>query len=773
MDAQIHVSPSKPRRRHTKLKGLEPHKHFILAQHNAGAKQKDILAALRTQRGLDLTLHAFKRVLDEWGISHKSLTQKRKLYIRNRIRERRSQEKYRHRVKFRRSKRELSEEEIDEIMSTSPTYFKGIYNHQIFVLTRVLPILEEQEDFTSNKDENTNLSDHTLGLDPFEAQEVSDPENGISNGNVADDIEQVYSCPATELQYFLSLDEEKSHQNTSEIHGEGVEELSELLSENLQKLCVLDAPPASSSIIQSTSQQETADKRLGPVDGSEGNQNGRDDTNYELQLYKESSEREVNYYVGDTQFNRYARDNEAKLQKFIHKSRKEAKEFIRSATELSEQTGVPFTKAIDLLERQLLESGTNRYLSYHAYTQILEGEDAETNMSDVEDASEILTAEEISAIVESFFWDIRQHCNEVSSQRSDIYHSILSTFIVNVPRLLKEYGSSHIFVAYSLYMTCRLVTHICVYPTNTIVWLQYYAINIFNKIGMSGHSINLRLFADTANEFTIQVSNGSPRWSRIKDCLANIRETIRLRVHNRFGKFGWQTILFYSILACKLMETQTERTLGEEIAYGIIYTIQRSGYNYSVGERYWFLDCIRSIAEMLQRCGKFQLAIWVIESSTWLGTKAKVVEDDAKMSAIKSSAYIGLSKYKSALEELFFSFHFYKHKYGLQYQRTTILIERMTYIMDQRGPQLYTSLDPVFQNIFAIFCRSKKTDFQIYQLLWKAWERGGINTRQLEQEYSNALALRDTNRSATPDLQDYMYFQSLETWIHAQNLSWN
>ncbi|EPS45766.1 hypothetical protein H072_228 [Dactylellina haptotyla CBS 200.50] len=113
----VKASPARPKRGYRKSKHVLIHKDFILRMHGYGMSQKDILHALEFERDFHLKDHSLKRYLDEWGVSHKSLTEKRKLHIRNTILERRDQGKNLHRVTLGRSGRVLSEKEVRDVLN--------------------------------------------------------------------------------------------------------------------------------------------------------------------------------------------------------------------------------------------------------------------------------------------------------------------------------------------------------------------------------------------------------------------------------------------------------------------------------------------------------------------------------------------------------------------------------------------------------------------------------------------------------------------------------
>ncbi|KAK6343487.1 hypothetical protein TWF730_011077 [Orbilia blumenaviensis] len=124
-----------------KIGDMEQYKEFILSMRKNGKMQKEILEALKG-KGVELTDYRLKRLLDQWGASKNNMTKKCQMGIRFKIEKRRREdEKKAHKVVMKRSKRVLTEEEINEIMARSPGYFKGVKpnSQDTFVISTPTP----------------------------------------------------------------------------------------------------------------------------------------------------------------------------------------------------------------------------------------------------------------------------------------------------------------------------------------------------------------------------------------------------------------------------------------------------------------------------------------------------------------------------------------------------------------------------------------------------------------------------------------------------------
>ncbi|KAF3144292.1 hypothetical protein TWF594_004823 [Orbilia oligospora] len=76
------------KRAYVKIEEWEPHKDFVLRQRHAKVKEKDILYALRHERGFMVEMHQLKKVLQLWN-SKRNLKRKQRDYIVQIVKERR------------------------------------------------------------------------------------------------------------------------------------------------------------------------------------------------------------------------------------------------------------------------------------------------------------------------------------------------------------------------------------------------------------------------------------------------------------------------------------------------------------------------------------------------------------------------------------------------------------------------------------------------------------------------------------------------------------
>ncbi|KAK6358609.1 hypothetical protein TWF730_007934 [Orbilia blumenaviensis] len=79
---------SSRKRAYVKIEEWEPHKEFVLRQRHAKVKEKDILYALRHERGFMVEMHQLKKVLQLWN-SKRNLKRKQRDYIVQIVKERR------------------------------------------------------------------------------------------------------------------------------------------------------------------------------------------------------------------------------------------------------------------------------------------------------------------------------------------------------------------------------------------------------------------------------------------------------------------------------------------------------------------------------------------------------------------------------------------------------------------------------------------------------------------------------------------------------------
>ncbi|KAK6501889.1 hypothetical protein TWF481_009708 [Arthrobotrys musiformis] len=76
------------KRAYVKIEEWEPHKDFVLRQRHAKVKEKDILFALKHERGFNVEMHQLKKVLQLWN-SKRNLKRKQRDYIVQIVKERR------------------------------------------------------------------------------------------------------------------------------------------------------------------------------------------------------------------------------------------------------------------------------------------------------------------------------------------------------------------------------------------------------------------------------------------------------------------------------------------------------------------------------------------------------------------------------------------------------------------------------------------------------------------------------------------------------------
>ncbi|KAK6503819.1 hypothetical protein TWF481_008825 [Arthrobotrys musiformis] len=101
-------------------------------------------------------------------------------------------------------------------------------------------------------------------------------------------------------------------------------------------------------------------------------------------------------------------------------------------------------------------------------------------------------------------------------------------------------------------------------------------------------------------------------------------------------------------------------------------------------------------------------------------------------------------------------------------REVTKILSDICKVVDARGPVLYVSLQPIFFNCYSYILGNQRfvRERRRVQQLWAKCK--AIRKESLSGEYSRVLARRPRNRTSTPDLQSWFYYDSLETWLYSQ-----
>ncbi|KAK6524087.1 hypothetical protein TWF694_005750 [Orbilia ellipsospora] len=289
------------------------------------------------------------------------------------------------------------------------------------------------------------ISDFSQSALEFSSAEALESPGSESLEKLTEESQALYSCPPTDLRFFLSLDKEETSRSNPETQEE-VEELVGLLSEKFKSLSVPE-PTTLSTTNNSSNSQGTSVGYYSPRDGFEPGQSNGEETTENMQASTESVEStnstgspKSNPLVADTPFNRYAQKHEHEFQEYIRLWKAEGERFINLAKEVAGRREISFIDATDLLAAQLSEDDQHRFLPYHVYLQILH-ENRTPNQDDHGSCPDMLTVPEISAIIEGWFWVLKRHCDQMHDSLSH-YSLWLTSWVVHVPRILREYGSS-------------------------------------------------------------------------------------------------------------------------------------------------------------------------------------------------------------------------------------------------------------------------------------------------------------------------------------------
>ncbi|EPS42603.1 hypothetical protein H072_3406 [Dactylellina haptotyla CBS 200.50] len=744
----IRKDPSKPPRQYLKLEGIEEHKDFILSKHNAGVRQKHILAALRG-RGVNLDLHQLKRILDMWGVSHKSLTRKRKLFIQRSIQKRQKLNKNTHKVRLGRSGRVLTQEEIDEIMAATPGYYKTDKQSPgdiILSTPTPAPQIEEEDPSSSDEFDVDSLNDENMSdadgdsIDGMPMIEVSDADS-ISGqpGYLVEtnllSIEQEYMAATDEIKHLYqspidifqdNLASEYTEQQTFQApeSEDSIEKLQDTISINMDKIFSAELE----------SEERLPGERL-----------------------EESSDTESDIMENDlaeTLPSRYARLFEELVEIELNSLKADATRFMREAECLAMELKITVEAAADQLYASDIENG-DMVLPYYVCNQILDETGPHPLIKNKPVLVNDCTADEISECIEmlSLLMVISPHAP---------YNPSLYRYFIHLPTILKKYGLYHIYTAYCMHKSMTVVMDIAVIVRDLIpfsVRFNSYLLDILHVMGIGCHEMVLVTLDQRADQ-------GFSTGEEIKPVEVTLKGFLK-----RYGRYHYSTTFGFSKLAARMCRVQGLEREGKELVYRIYHATKMSFLGNSIIARKWTRTTLLSLAYSLTLLENPRSALKMIkQAEEYNSDSLRLVTNPIYEKPTKAACYKRLGRFNESLEEYFDILHYHKEVQGINSVHAQLVIELIIRIMDDRGPVLYTSLDPVFQRVFNKFEKARRTGSKTYQQFWKAWERGGISTKELQEEYANALAARAKNRSSTLDLQDFIYFQGLENWMYSQGV---
>ncbi|KAK6519063.1 hypothetical protein TWF281_003752 [Arthrobotrys megalospora] len=790
----IQSRPEKPTRSYLRLEEMEDHKDFILSERRAGMKQKAILNVLKTERGVTLPIHKLKRMLDKWEQSHKNLTKKRKLNIRDAITKRQRLGKETHKVALKRSRKNITKEQMDAITGASPGYFKNIKpnSEDVVVLSTPTPGSEyeaggENEVELSGMDTANDIPGDVppeLSPPPEELQDEIDDEiddNSLQDFDEMDIDGDPYHRPdPTSLSVGYSSELEEEGTSSSEEDNEPLdlvwyiirakayirlgrdnknaiiagednylassrniectdEELQEIISAEFSKMHPAEEPkpcPESGAVDSSDLNDEVRGSQR-----DDGIERGLDVTS------------DVEH---ETPLSRYARQHRHYFWAEVRLWEYEAKEFIEEVESTSEKRGVSLQKAEDIVS-QRERSGLMEMLPYHIYKQIM-GEDADIDCRAVPDS---VNGALVCQIVQGNFTTLENAARQLPFDNND--RKLFNFYVVHLPFVLSKYGLNHFFTAYTLHIASHVLDGLGVVDEQYGI-LRASALCAYDSIGMGFHRLALDCLGwelTTEPELALACDRAT--------------DNIRKAVLQKYGRSHPKTLHLYSIFAWEMIDSSQEDGIhrqqqGELMAYGILQTVKETYQIYPDSLKDRMMSCLRNLGYALLRCGRSDLVTSLLaEPSCWEGQPGVSLPLGPAWSCkhIVGLAYADVGRHKEALHALFACFNGYRDRIDINHPYSRDQIGEITRVMDLRGPVLYNYLDSTFDKLLASLEARGKANGPTYQELCEARKRGGFNT----EEYVDTLALMSTrNRSRTPDLQDFMFSQGLESWLWHQDV---
>ncbi|EWC47356.1 hypothetical protein DRE_00324 [Drechslerella stenobrocha 248] len=651
MDYRFVAGCSVPQTRHyIRLEDLEPYRAYILEKHESGLRQKRILTALETEKGVHIELANLKRALEKWGKSRKNLTKGRKLYIRNRVEKRRLEGKVEHRVRLKRSGRDLDQQEIEAIMANTPGFFRGLKESPADIEFLPTPGARESENRVGSLGGASGEMFGGHNTDPDSIVQVDDPIYNIrhSTGTSVPAVMQIetgelpmpddgtfdhfseslkiYPYPGADWETVIAAEED--HYKGKQKNGEDkTEDLVEVIVKGLDDLSVAPSGPPSPKFDLIVSQESG-------------------------ELYSQEAERFILATTGVEQgsqctpLSKYAHEHQDDYDDYIRTFEEEAKDFILQVQSLSAGKGISLEEAEYMLSQQIVREMHYSPLPYHIYSAVLD-DSYKVSSSDVEFES---TAE-YKHLYETYHKLVEENFAAIKSSVDTLPQGSMSCksfnrCIVHFPRILKEYGVYHFFTASTLYWTARLIGASSLNQPEFLNTVYSEALYIFDRIGMSYHTTPLDCFYRTSR-LGVEVDPFSVR-----------RQSIRQKILKKFGRYDPRTIFVFSDLASQLLNSPSLVKQGEMIAHGIFHIIEHSqDSDPSTGlNNMWIIRSLVLLGETLRERGKYRLSARLLERA-WSWEKADKTPPRGVDSLIRCPFPLGvvyskLRQYKRSLEIL-------------------------------------------------------------------------------------------------------------------------
>ncbi|KAK6525331.1 hypothetical protein TWF694_005474 [Orbilia ellipsospora] len=756
-------SHARPTRSYLKIEDMEQYKEFILGKRQAGMKHKDILEALKADRSVTLSMHRLKRVLDKWEESRKSLTKRRMLLVRRGIEERRARGKQRHKVILNRpgravtrKGRQITQEEMDEIMRVSPSFFKDVkLNLKQAVAVFSTPTLGSALGSPTDIDtERTILNDPSSeSRVPLGWRSDGADGNNMDDDEVPDRNFNDYPLNFPPVIQYLPWDE-----------GEGTRRVGRRISDpdHLADAFIRLGMETKDTVVAADedghfeSENDVKDIQKIIEDGLSQIQ----ETKESKGSGEEESEREehdgcdcragVNH---KTLLDKYACQNRHHIWLQIDKWKAEAREFLGAVERVSEEYGVSLQKATDIVSPAWEDQKREEPLPYHIYMQIL-GED-EASVGSRNGIDGVDSALLCSILEDNFV--MMEKVIDRSSSRNSIKIDC-DYLAVHFPFALQRFGLNHFFTAFTLDAAGGLLIGTLGATETATQTMNAAALCVYCSIGMTTHSLTL-------DYFTADLDLLEPE---LATAYNKAGAEIRKAVLQKYGVNHSKTLLVYTMWATNMVHSSSPhlKKRGELILYGVLQISKAQYLSYSDAKKMYTSRFVREMGGALLRLGRSDLAAdFLVIPSSW--GRDDAINPTFNCTHVLGVAYANLGKHKESLRTLFSCFNGYRDRYNIDHFYSEIQIERIIEVMNQRGPVLYNCLDSAFDKLFRSL-GTGKVKRRTYQILYDARKRSGVDPK----EYVDILASISRNKSAISDMGLFMYSQSLETWLNHQEVSY-
>ncbi|KAK6342123.1 hypothetical protein TWF730_001601 [Orbilia blumenaviensis] len=749
----VQSQPSKPPRAYRKIKDSDAYKDFVLQKHNIGMRQKAIREALKKEKGVDIEPWKLKRILEKWGASNKSLTKKRKLYIHRTISERRRANKRDPRVKLGRSNRVLSAEEIKDIMSLQPEQFKNLKpspgDIEFFTPTPAADIIEDEISVTSDP---PSREDSDMYGCISQVRSLEYDTDGMEVDSDTDGME--VDSDADEMEVDSDID----------LHSEGTTDCDE---GNPFSPSEAGYEPAETEINNSGDTIEDIQKAIVAITKTLGFEDDEEtdlvDENA-LEYISDVAETQDELLVDEAPdveendwsiplLRRYARTYEKDYRDSVKSWKNDAKSRVqrldvRLAQGMSHEMAAREASA-------WCEERAAFFIPYEVCMNILntgiglEGRDGERDDGN--------SGKAILSYVDRLF------LNLTTEGSSDYLPELLAgkPTIVHLPRFIREHGFQSFFTAWCLQVTfCALARFQFRVSGDSLLPLVENSLQIFYAIGFN------------CEPFIWNMSYFGLTKCRQRDILLR-------KLQQHYGPY--HTFMLEIDASRLLWMLRRKGSPNDPAQRKTIQTLQLRIFR-GLGRRdLGFGGCSGSFFYVLSLLLKYLCAADA-------GIFAKALKDCISKKTFRQGSQarawnravagctLTLGIACSQIGELAFSLEMLIRAYTMfgkcsMPDITGLALRKIYDVADARGPILYRSLYPVLVDAQKRFATAGIK----YIGLRSEWQRvvaknKAYRTFCLGKEYSNILAIQSSNRPLTPDLQQYLHYQGLESWMWSEGL---